>query len=221
MPVLDLIPKKKQAPIAPAPPSITVPRYTPQSIPSQHPVPPQLARKLADLGRRFVRVNGSQHISRYVSVAVLLLSLQMFLDWLVDMPLLVRTVILAADIGLLVFFVRRQLLPLILHPPSQETCALMAEKHWPLFHGRMIAAVQLAQPRFTPDSPELVHAVQQETESMAAGLDFREIVPAKSLKRRAGLDDPHRARFPRPARTGLPVAGQGPAQNRGYLPERQ
>jgi len=187
MPVLDLIPKKKKAPKSALPPSVTVTHYTPKLIPSQRLIPPRLARKLAALGRKYCLVNGAEGLAQVVAVAVMLLTLQMFLDWLVELPFPARAVILAVDIGLLVFFVRRQLLPMVLHPPNPDACALMVEKHWPSFRGRMIASVQLAEPCFTPDSPELIHAVQQETDSTADALDFGEIVPTRSLRHRASM----------------------------------
>jgi hypothetical protein len=189
MPVLDLIPikKKKKAPKGFSAPAIKVPHYVPEPIPSRHPVPPRLARKLAALGRKYRFVNVTERLAQYVTAAVMLLTLQMFLDWLVNLNLLTRIVILAADITLLVYFVRKQLLPLILRPQNLEACALMVEKHWPRFRGRVIASVQLARPRFTADSPELVRAVQQDTDSETGTLNFGSIVPTRSLRRRAGM----------------------------------
>ena len=100
----------------------------------------------------------------------MLLTIQMFLDWLINLNVLVRALFLAADITLLTYFVRKQLLPLMLQPPNLEACALMVEKHWPRFRGRMIASVQFANPRFTADSAELVRAVQEETDSKTGAL---------------------------------------------------
>ncbi len=186
MSVLDLIPKKRKAPKGAPPHPITVRRYAPELIPSRNPVPAGLARKLAALGAKYRLVNGGEQLARVVSAAVMALTLQMFLDWLVNLNFPARAVILAADIGVLVFFVRRRVLPLVRQPPKPDACALMVEKKWPSLRGRMIASVQLAEDRFTADSPELIRAVQQETESMTADLDFGEIVPTRRLKRRAG-----------------------------------
>ena len=186
MPVLDLLPlkKKKKAPKAVSFPAMTVPHYQPPLIPSQHPVPQRLARKLMGLGRKYRFVNVTERLAIYVTAAVMLVSLQMLLDWLVNFNLLTRAAILAADIALLVYFVRKQLVPLITRPLNLEACALMVEKHWPRFHGRMIAAVQLANPRFTADSPELVQAVQHDTDAKTGALDFGAIVPTRSMERR-------------------------------------
>ncbi len=185
MSVLDLIPKKKKtAPKGVSIPAITVPRYQPPLIPSNNPVPPRLLRKLTALGRRFRFVNATERLAQYIAIAVMMVTLQMFLDWLINLNVFFRVLILAGDIWLLVFFARKQLLPLLKRPPNLEACALMVEKHWPRFKGRMIATVQFAGPRFTADSPELVEAVQQETDARTVALDFGAIVPTRLLKRR-------------------------------------
>ena len=189
MAVLDLIPirKKKKAPKGVATPAVKVPHYQPPVIASRHPVPPRLARKLASLGRKYRFVNGTERLARVVSGAMMLVTAQMFLDWLVDLPWVARAVILAADLWLLDFFVRRQLLPLILRPPNLEACALMVEKHWPRFRGKIIAAVQFAGPRTTADSPALIEVLQEQAETGSSGVIFGEIVPTRALKRRAGM----------------------------------
>jgi hypothetical protein len=189
MPVLDYIPikKKKKTPKGWSTPAIPAPRYQPPLIPSENPVPPRLARKLRNLGWKYRVVKGAEEIALCVSTAVMLLTLQMFLDWMVILSLPERALILAADIGLLVFFARKRLLPLILRPLNLEACALMVEKKWPRLRGRIIASVQLGAPRFTADSSELVRTVQQETDSKTFMLNFGEIVPARPLARRAGM----------------------------------
>ena len=177
MSVLDLIPKKKkQAPKRAVIPTITVPRYQPPLIPSQSPVPPRLLKKLQALGRRYRTVHAAQRIAQYVAMAVMLVTIQMFLDWMVDLSLFERILLLGGDIWLLVFFGRKQLMPLLRRPPNLEACALMVEKHWPRFRGRVIATVQFGGPRFTNDSPELVQTVQHETDAGTGALDFGQIV---------------------------------------------
>jgi hypothetical protein len=187
MTLATLLPKKKKAPKGFATPPITVPSYRPEARPSGHAVPARLAGKLAALGRRFRYVRSGEKIAHYLTIALILVTLQMFLDWLVDLDFLVRALFLAADLWLLFFFARKQLLPPLLHPPKLEACALMVEKHWPKLRGRVIATVQLARPSFTADSPALIGALQQETAARTHHLDFGEIVPTRVLIRRAGV----------------------------------
>jgi hypothetical protein len=192
MAVLDLIPpqllpKKKPAPKFKAKPSIQVARYQPALIPSQHPVPRRLAVKLVALGRRFRSVNVTEKLAQIAATAVMLLTVQMALDWLVNLNVFLRALLLAGDLALLVFFVRRRLLPLLTRPQSLETSALMVEKHYPRLRGKIIAAVQLSQPSFTRDSPELVQAIQQSADLQTAAMNFGDIVPTKGLRRRLGI----------------------------------
>jgi len=96
-------------------------------------------------------------------------------------------VFLLADLGLLTVFVRRKLLPLILRPLNLETCALMVEKKWPRFRGKIIAAVQFANSRVTADSSALIQVLQEQADTGAAGLNFGDIVPTRALQRRLGM----------------------------------
>jgi len=189
MTVLDLIPekilpKKKKAPKGVSAPPIKVERYVPPLIPRQSPVPKQLAGKLIALGRRHRSVNLTERVARAAAFALMLLTLQMFLDWMLNLHLLTRAVLLAADLALLVHYARRHLLPLWASKPNLETSALMVEKHFPKLRGRVIAAVQLSKPGFTRDSPELVHAIQQDTDQRTATVNFNEIVPGRRMQSR-------------------------------------
>jgi hypothetical protein len=187
MAVLDLLPlpkKKKKAPKGWAAPAIKVPRYTPPILPSQNPVPPRLVKKLKAIGRKYFFVNFTDRLSQLIAAAMMLLPAQMALDWLVDLSWFERFLILVADLGLLGYFIHRHLAPLILKPLSLEASALKVEKHWPRFRGRMIATVQFAKGRTTADSPELIAALQQETDGRTATMNFGEIVPTRPTRRR-------------------------------------
>jgi hypothetical protein len=188
MPALDLKPKKRKkgARAAPIPPRVAAPRYVLPTFPGEHPVPARLAKKLKKLGRRFLWVRLGESLTWCCIAALVLVALQMALDWLLNLPRPARAAILGGDVVLLGLFLYRSVLGLILHPLQQETCALLVEKHWPKFRGRIIAAVQLAGPRLNPGSSELVRALQRETDAEAAFHDFREIVSARTLVRRAG-----------------------------------
>jgi len=187
MPVLDLLPlpkKKKKAPKGWAAPAIKVPRYQPPILPSENPVPRRLVKKLKGIGRKYFFVNFSERLAQCVGAVVVLLSVQMALDWLVDLNFFERLLILLADLGLLGNFAYRHLAPLVRKPLDLEACALKVEKHWPRFRGRMIATVQFGTRRSATDSPELIALLHQETDGRAATMNFGEVVPTKSMRRR-------------------------------------
>ena len=187
MAVLDLIPlpkKKKKAPKGWAAPAIKVPRYEPPVLRSENPVPKRLAKKLKAISRKYFVVNIIERLSQFLGAVVLLLSVQMGLDWLVNLNFFERLLILMADIGLLGYLVYRHIAPLILKPLDLEACALKVEKHWPRFRGRMIATVQFGKRRSSADSPELIAVLQKETDSGTAMMNFGEIVPTRTMRRR-------------------------------------
>lgn len=192
MAVLDLIPekilpKKKKAPKGVSIPPIKVERYMPESVPSANPVPRRLAAKLTALGRRHRSVNLTERIAQVIAFGVMLVTLQMFLDWMVNLNFFARLVFLAADLALFVWFYRRHLQPLLAKPLSLEASALMVEKYHRHLRGRVIAAVQLARPSYTRDSPELVQAIQQDTDLRTASMNFGDIVPARGMNRRVRI----------------------------------
>jgi hypothetical protein len=185
MAVLDLlpIPKKKKAPKGWAAPPIKVKRYTPPVLPSETPVPPRLLKKLRGISRKHRVVKTIERLAQMLTVAVMLLTIQMFVDWLSNLTVFTRFLLLVADFGLLAWFFWVKLGPAI-KPLSLEACALKVEKHWKSFRGRMIATVQFAQSRTSADSPELIRAVQAETDGRTATMNFGQIVPAKMMVRR-------------------------------------
>ena len=191
MSVLDLLPKKKKAPAKaragrPAPAPVVIQRYEMPLIPSNHPVPPRLAGKLASLRSRVRFIRSSERLAQMFTVAIILISAQMLFDWLVGLPWIVRAVFLGGDIALLYFYSRKYLFP-VLRPLNQEACALLVEKQWPKFRGRIIAAVQFSKPRTATHSPELVRLLQQEAETATGVLDFSQIVPGRPLVRRLAM----------------------------------
>jgi hypothetical protein len=189
MAVLDLIPekilpKKKKAQKGVSMPAIKVPLYQPAVIARQSPVPKRLATKLMNLGRRHRSVNVTEQLARIVAFAIMLVTLQMFLDWMMNLDIFVRFLFLAADIALLVHYARRHLMPLLAKAPQIEASALLVERHYPKLRGRVIAAVQLSKPGYTRDSPELVQAIQQDTDLRTASMNFGDIVPTRGMNRR-------------------------------------
>jgi hypothetical protein len=185
MAVLDFLPlpKKKKAPKGWAAPAIKVPRYTPPVLPSDNPVPPRLLKKLRGISSKHQRVMTTERLAQALTFALMLLTVQMFLDWLSNLTLFTRFLMLAGDLALLGWFVWTKLRPAI-KPLNLEACALKVEKHWKQFRGRMIATVQFAKFRSSADSPELIRTVQAETDGRTATMNFGQIVPVKMMRRR-------------------------------------
>lgn len=141
--------------------------------------------KIAALRRRHVAVAVLTGLAIAISVAVELLALEIFADWWMDLPWSIRLVLLLAQAVVLVsILIRMVLLPLVRQPDEDEV-ALMVEKARPTFRSRLIASLQLTRPGAIPagSSAALVSAMVNETQQIAANVDFKPIVPTERLKK--------------------------------------
>ena len=146
----------------------------------------RLRRKLATVGRKLVRVEFVRRIAVAMSVAVVGLVLVLSVDWLVDLPLDVRTGVIIGLGGLVSVFLLRALVALVTQRRDEETLALMVEEREPGFRSRLIASVQFAQGKATvPDEGArlIVERMVEETESFARPLKLAEVVNTRPLKR--------------------------------------
>lgn len=143
-----------------------------------------LIAKVDALRRKFVGVAVLTGVAIAVAVGVEALALAMFLDWWLDLARGVRALMLIAQAGILGFIVWRMVLIPILRQPSDDELALMVEKARPEFKSRLIASVQLTRPGAVGphDSASMVEAMVEQTEAMAAPMDFTRIVSTERLK---------------------------------------
>jgi len=159
------------------------------SVPAD-PVAPSaaLTGKLDALRRKQVAVAVGAGVSEGVSAVVLLLAAGMLLDWLLDLPVGVRVLLLLGDLAAVSAIAWFRLLAPLLYGPDEDAAALMVERAHPDFRSRLIASVQLTRPRAVPPggSTALVRALVAETETMAATHDFGAVVRLDRLGRAAG-----------------------------------
>src|ERR1043166_2811735 len=142
-----------------------------------------LRAKLASLRRKQVATMALTGLAMAIAVAIECLALAMFLDWWLDVPWGMRLVFLLAQAALFTFILLRFALRPILHQPDDDELALRVEKARGAFRSRLIASVQLSRPgAVSPeDASALVDALVQETERMAAPMDFNSIIPTDKL----------------------------------------
>ena len=144
-----------------------------------------LAAKIALLRRKLLSVAVATGVAMALAVSVELLALAMFVDWLMDLPWTVRLVLLLVQAVALSYIVFNMLVKPVVHQPDDDELALMVEKAKPEFRSRLIAAIQLARPGAIPAgaSAMLADAMVEETEALAAPMDFNAIVPTDRLKK--------------------------------------
>jgi hypothetical protein len=144
-----------------------------------------LAAKLASLRRKYVTTAALTGGAIALGVSVELLALAMFLDWWVDLPWGVRLLSLLTQFAVLTFITLRLIMAPLVYQPDDDELALMVERARPEFRSRLIASIQLTRPGAVPTgtSPVLVDATVEETEAIAAPLDFTRIVSIDKLKK--------------------------------------
>ena len=146
---------------------------------------PFLAAKITALRRKQVATVALTGAAMALGVGVELLALAMFFDWWLDLAWGVRLLLLLAQTGIMTYLLLRFVVAPLLHPPDEDELALMVEKARSIFRSRLIAAVQLTRPGSIPSgaSAPMVDAMVEETEAIAAPLDFNSIVSTDKLKK--------------------------------------
>ena len=144
-----------------------------------------LDAKLAALRRKGVATAALTGAAMAVAAVVELLALAMFIDWCFDLAWGVRLLLLLAQAALAGYILIRYVAAPLIRPPDEDELALMVERSRSVFRSRLIAAVQLTRPGAIPSgaSVGLVRALIEETEAIAAPMDFNAVVPTEKLKR--------------------------------------
>ena len=153
------------------------------------PPSPLLSAKLAGLRRKLVRVAVLTGLAVLVIIGVELLALMLLMDWWLELPWGVRLVSFLGQAGFLGWLCVRLIARPLWRQPDDDALALRVEKARPEFRSRLIAAVQLTRPGAIPPgaSAAMVEAMIEQTEAMAAPVDFQAIVPDRRLKRLGAL----------------------------------
>ncbi len=148
-----------------------------------------LAVKMAALRRKQVATSALTGLAMAVGVGVELLALAMFVDWWLDLAWGVRLLFLLGQAAVAAFLLIRFVARPLIHPPDDDEMALMVEKARSVFRSRLIAAVQLTRPgAIAPGSSvAMAGALVEETEAIAAPMDFNAVVQTDKLKRLGAL----------------------------------
>jgi len=142
-------------------------------------LPKAIGQRLNALASRVLHVSWAEGLLWFVAAFCGLLILQGTLDWVFDLPRLVRFLFVIADLTILGFILfrfgiqpwRRRLTP--------DEAALYAERHWPDLRSSLISAVQLA--RKPNGSEDIVKALLDDMAGRIAKLDLRVAVQRKQL----------------------------------------
>jgi hypothetical protein len=147
-----------------------------------------LTHKLSSVRRKHAAVTGARGLSSLLALAVILLALTMLLDYYLDLSRTLRVALLALNIAALATLFLKYVAAPIAFGPDDDEVALMVERAIPDFRTRLIASVQLSRESDAPHaSSQLVRAMVQQTEQLAAPMNFGAVVPTNALGKTAAL----------------------------------
>ena len=143
-----------------------------------------LAAKLHGLRKKVLAHSALTAASVALLVGVEVLALAMFFDWWLELPRGLRALLLAGQVVGLGWLLGKYAIAPIFAQPSDEQLALAVEKARPQLRTRLIASVQLTQGEAVSPgmSRILIDALVEETEAIAANIDFRSIVSSERLR---------------------------------------
>jgi len=153
-----------------------------------NPVEPSelLEGKIRDLRRRKLTVETGAGFAQAGTAFLLLVAVEMIVDWRLELPWALRLIWLLAALALVVHLVNEHVIIPVLDRLDTDRAALLIEKHFPEFNSRLISALQLTRPGALSgrEATGLVSALVRQTEEDAAKLDFNTIVRTEGLRRR-------------------------------------
>lgn len=144
-----------------------------------------LAEKISAVRRRQVSVTAGTGAAMVLGTLVILLGIDMALDWWLDAPLWMRAAMLIVILGMAAVAAWRFVLWPVLRQPDDDVVALQIERARPQFRSRLISSVQFARPGALPDGTavSLARMTVAETEQMARAADFADIVPTRDFQK--------------------------------------
>jgi hypothetical protein len=145
-----------------------------------------LLDRLKLLRRSYVRHKSLQGILIFISLALGLGFLGLWMNSVFVFPVAVRVSYLGFSTLLLVVLFSYLCLRPLVHQPNLEDLALRVEERFPELEDRLIAALQLAKNlQANPEgySTDMIQAVIKQADSVSAGLNLRQIIDAGPIKR--------------------------------------
>lgn len=144
-----------------------------------------LLAKLAAVRRKHVGVAAATGAAMAVGAFVILIAISMLLDWWLDFPLAMRVVTLVGTFLVVGYIVWKFIFTPLCNQPDDDTVALAVERHFPQFRSRLISSIQFPRPHVIPvgAASSLARMTILETETLAAPMDFTDVVQTNELQK--------------------------------------
>ncbi len=143
-----------------------------------------LRGRLGGLRRKYVTVTLAHGVLFVLGTAAAILAGEMGLDWLVDLPWVMRLLIFLGMVATVGWFAWLRLVLPWKKRPGENAMALMIERAMPIFRGRYIASLQLARDGASVlgGPPALVRALVAQTTALASDRKFGHVVSTARLQ---------------------------------------
>ena len=146
-----------------------------------------LREKLAIVHRRSTLVDSLDGSCRLLVTILCGFAAIMLLDWLVELPWIVRAIFLGIEIAAIALVLVNRIAFPLWRTPDEEDVALRVQRHAPKLGSRLIAAIQLTRAGAVSagTSVSMVRALVQQTEEITESIDLQRVVRLDPLKRNA------------------------------------
>src|SRR5688500_5067358 len=150
---------------------------------------PLLKSRIASVRTRDAMLAVLRGACAVAAAAVLLVALTMLLDFFLELPRWVRSVLLAIDLAVLAYLLIWFIVAPLVFAPDDDEYALLVERHRPEFNTRLIASIQLSREGAVPASASrsLVQTMILQTEDIARDMDFAEVIRSDSTFKAAAV----------------------------------
>ncbi len=148
-----------------------------------------IAAKIVSVRRKHGNVSVARGAFAGLAALVLMIGLEMFVDWVWELPTVLRAAMLVIDVMALGWVLFQATIRPLVWGPDDDEIALMVEREVPSLGTRLIAAVQLARPGAVQAgaSLQLARALIIQAELMAQSINFPDVVKTDRLARTALL----------------------------------
>lgn len=148
-----------------------------------------LQSKLAIVRRKANAVHIGTGAAAAVAVVVGATIVTCLVDYWLNLSYVTRAVLLAIQLAAAAALLLKLAIWPVVFGPDEESLALAVERRWPVFSSRLISSIQLVRPDALPAgaAPVFVRELVRETEQIAGGVDFGQVVNTKLLGRLAAL----------------------------------
>lgn len=143
--------------------------------------------KIDGVRRKHATVRSAEAACLMAIILVGTLGVTMIVDWLFDLPYLVRAALLSLHAATLLYILVRHVIWPLIKGPDDETVALWIERLYPESASRIISAVQFSRVELAGASPAMVSACVAQAEEFIAPRECGDAVATDLLLKRFAI----------------------------------